>query len=212
MRLSCILVFFLSFVLFSFAETEKGNRELHSSGKKPLVLQWEVSHPRNEDQISLIFREKSVELVTNTSSYQKSKVARLGRFESPLNPELKALKEQVNRYYLHLQKTVPISSLIKVPQLQNIVVDPHAPVLRINKEVIHNEQDAFRPLAKIIYNIWKHKWICIECALYKKEKKSIVRVVKKRNPNIKIQDSGKTKKAVEYKQANILERTIGLYS
>lgn len=196
MKLLCILVFFLNSVLFSFAETEKGKQALDSSDKSPLVLQWKVSHPRNRDQISLVFKEKSVELVTNTSSYQKDKVARLGRFESPLSPELKTLKEKVNRYYLHLKKTVPVSSLIKVPQLQATVVDPHAPVLHINEEVIYNEQTSFKPLAKIIYNIWEHKWICIECALYKKEKKSIVRIVKKRSLHIetavKTQDSDNT--------------------
>ena len=57
--------------------------------QKPLMLLWLVSHQRNTDKIALIFRQKSVELVTNSSSYQKkSREARLGRFRAPLNPQL----------------------------------------------------------------------------------------------------------------------------
>ena len=114
--------------------------------KKPLVLQWEVSHPRNTDQISLIFREKKVELVTNTSSYQKGKGVSLGRFESSLNHELKELKEQVGRYYAHLKQTIPLSHLIKDPRVQ-AKVDPHAPVLRISEEEIPSQHPYFKPLA-----------------------------------------------------------------
>lgn len=182
MRVLYTLIFFLNPILFSFAKAETGKRVFSPSDKKPLILQWEVSHPRNTDQISLIFRQKSVELVTNTSSYQKSHIARLGRFTSPLNPKLKVIKEQINRYYIQSQKTVPVSSLIKDPRFQEATGrNPHAPVLRINKEEIHDEQDHFKPLANIIYKIWEHNWTCIECALYKKKKKFVVRTVKSKN-------------------------------
>ena len=93
MRVLYILFFFLNPVLFPPAKAETEKKVSSSSEKKPLVLQWEVSHSRNTDQISLIFRQKSVELVTNTSSYQKGRVARLGRFAFPLNSKLKAIKE-----------------------------------------------------------------------------------------------------------------------
>lgn len=195
------LIFFLNPVLFPFPQAEIEKSISPSPDKKPLVLQWEVSHPRNTDQISLIFRQKSVELVTNTSSYQKSRVARLGRFISPLNSQLKAIKEQINRYYIQSQKTVPVSSLIKDPRFQEATrMDPHAPVLRINKEEIHDEQDHFKPLANIIYKIWEHNWTCIECALYKKKKKFVVRILKsktatkEKNSNAKKQ--GKTSKQI----------------
>ena len=182
MRILYILFFFSNPVLFPSAKAETDRRVLPSSDKKPLVLKWEVSHSRNTDQISLVFKQKSVELVTNTSSYQKGRVARLGRFKSPLNSKLKTIKEQVNRYYIQTRKTVPVSSLIKDPRFQEATkIDPHAPVLRINKEEINDKLDHFKPLANIIYKIWEHNWTCMECALYKKEKKFIVRIVKNKN-------------------------------
>ena len=102
-----VLWFLLIPLIYSAtSKAEEANPVLLSANKKPLVLQWEVSHPRNTDQISLIFREKKVELVTNTSSYQKGKGVSLGRFESSLNPELKELKEQVGRYYARMEPLI----------------------------------------------------------------------------------------------------------
>ena len=146
---------------------------------KPLVLQWEVSHPRNTDQISLIFRRNMVELVTNTSSYQKGKPVRLGRFQSPLTPELKMIKEQIKRHRTKLKQTVPVLSLIKDPRIPRPKPDPHAPLLRINEETIQERSPHFKSLAPVIYQIWEHKWTCVECATYKKRRKSIIRTVKK---------------------------------
>ena len=174
--------FFLTPLAYS-AEPKAVKLNSSSVDKRPLVLQWEVSHPRNTDQISLIFREKTVELVTNTDSYQKGKVARLGRFESSLTVELKDLKDQVGRYYARLKKTVPLSSLIKDPRVQ-ASVDPHAPVLRISEEEIQRGNAYFNPLASIIYKVWEREWTCVECATYKKTRKSIVRTVKKLKPNL----------------------------
>lgn len=200
-------VFFLNPVLFLFVQAETGERVSSSSNKTPLVLQWEVSHPRNTDQISLIFKQHSVELITNTSSYQKSRVARLGRFISPLNSQLKAIKEQVNRYYIQSRKTVPVSSLIKDPRFQEAArVDPHAPALRINEEEINNNQDDFKLLANIIYKVWEHKWTCRECAIYKKEKKFIVRIVKRKN--LQSKTAGKEEKSKAKKQWEISKQRI----
>ena len=74
--------------------------------KKPLILQMEVSHPRNTDQISLIFKGNKVQLVTNTSSYQKGRV-RLGVFHHPLNGKLTALRNSIEQYRQRLQKKPP---------------------------------------------------------------------------------------------------------
>ena len=190
-----ILWFFL--ILLAYSVTSKAEEvNPPNANKKPLVLQWEVSHPRNTDQISLIFREKKVELVTNTSSYQKGKGVSLGRFESSLNPELKELKEQVGRYYAHLKQTVPLSHLIKDPRVQ-AKVDPHAPVLRISEEKIPRKHPYFKPMALIIYQVWEKEWTCVECATYKKTRKSIVRTVKKlksKKKTGKKKASGKTSK------------------
>lgn len=175
------LVLWVFLALSAYSEVQEQKKSSSSPARKPpLTLQWEVSHPRNTDQISLIFRETTVELVTNTSSYQKGKIVWLGRFDSPLTLDLKDLKEQVGRYYNRLQKTVPLSSLIKDPRVRP-AVDPHAPVLRINEEEISDKHPYFKPLASIIYQVWEKDWLCIECATYKKKRKSIVRTVKRKS-------------------------------
>ena len=176
MKFLYIVVFSLNSILFSF--TNAGTVENSSTfDKKPLVLQWEVAHLRNTDQISLIFKKQSVKLVTNTSSYQKGRTVRLGQFESPLNSQLQTLKEQINQYYTYLNETVSVSSFIK--NSRRPLFNPHAPVLRINEEEIQSQQAYFKPLAKLIYTVWNHKWTCVDCVLYEKRKSSIVRTVKK---------------------------------
>ena len=200
MKFLCVLVFPLSLCLFPFFAKAETKKTISSSNNKPLVLQWEVSHSRNTDQISLIFRQRSVELVTNTSSYQKDgKIVRLGRFESPLNARLKELKEQVRRYYIQLRKTVPMSSLIKDSRFKS-PVDPHAPVLHINEEKIKYGQVYFKPLANIIYKVWGHQWTCVECAVYEKKEKSIVRTVKRIKSESKSEPASKIKKTAKVKK------------
>ena len=180
MRFLYSLFFFVNFVLLPVAKAKEEKKKITPSfDRKPLVLQWEVSHSRNRDQISLIFRKEYVELITNTSSYQKGKTVRLGRFKAPLNSKLKTIKNQIKWYYVQLKKTVPASSLIKDSRLQESGIrNPHAPVLRINEEEVQDGQTYFKPLAKIIYKIWEHKWTCVECALYEQQEKFIVRTVK----------------------------------
>lgn len=195
------VIFLLSFIFISVTKAEI-KKSVSSSKKRPVVLQWEVSHSRNRDQISLIFRQEYVELVINTSSYQGGKIARLGRFKSPLNSELRILKNQIKGYYVQLKKTVSVSSLIKDSRFQKaLVVDPHAPVLRINEEEIKDGQPYFKTLAKVIYKVWEHKWTCVECASYKRQKEFIVRTMKKLKQKgktvVKTEDSGKAKKQWE---------------
>ena len=194
MLLSQISYFALCFLLIPtvYANTLVQEKPTFSpTGKPPLVLQWEMSHFRNTDQISLIFKQKTVELVTNTSSYQKGKTVRLGHFKSPISFELKELKEQIKRYYTRLKKTVPISQLVKDPRVRSLR-DPHTPVLRINEEKIHSEHPYFKPLASIIHQVWNREWFCVECAKYTKNKKSIVRTIKKLKSNSK-QNTNKEK-------------------
>ena len=197
MKVLCCFIFFASLcALSSFAKAQIKEKVLSPSDKKPLVLLWIVSHTRNTDQIGLIFRTKSVELITNTSSYQTGRIAQLGRFKASLTPELKDLKQKVGRYYNQLKKTVPLSSLIKDSRLQTTgVVDPHAPTLWINKEQVDYEHSYFKPLANIIYKIWDHKWSCMECAIYRQEKESVVRVLKIRSLQIKTEVKAKNSKA-----------------
>ena len=146
--------------------------------QKPLTLQWEVSHSRNTDQISLIFRTNKVELITNTSAYQKGltrlgswssiKILRLGRFQTGLSPELKIIKNQVEQYYTNLKTTVPVADLIKDPRFKSSP-DPHAPILRINEETVPAGHSYFKALKAIIHKVYEHKWTCLECAEYRKK-------------------------------------------
>ena len=181
-----LLKIFVSFFLIPQAYSKTQDT------KKPLVLQWQVSHSRNTDQISLIFRQDTVELVTNTSSYQKGKKVRLGRFQSPMNPEWQELKKRIELLYVQLRKTVPISAIIKDSRVQP-QVDPHAPILRINEEQIQREHPYFEPMADIIYQIWEKKWSCVECAIYTKKSQYIMRTVRTLNPDFK--ETAKSKKS-----------------
>ena len=169
-----------------------------NTSKKPIVLQWQVSHSRNIDQISLIFRQDSVELVTNTSSYQKGKIIRLGWFKTSMNPELELIKEQIKEYYTQLKNTVPISSLIIKDLRIPSTVDPHAPILRINEKKVHRRHSYFNPTAKIIHEAWERKWICIECATYKKKKKNIIRTTK--NLQSKSQNKQERKEKTQWEE------------
>ncbi|MDE0118984.1 MAG: hypothetical protein OXM55_03125 [Bdellovibrionales bacterium] len=199
MKFLYLFLFSLSLFLISFFAKTETKKPASLSNNKPLVLQWEVSHSRNTDQISLIFKKKSVELVTNTSSYQKGRVVRLGRFEASLDQKLKKLKDQVTRHYKQLRKTVPVSSLIKDSRIKP-PVDPHAPILHINEEQIKYEQAHFKTIANIIYTVWEHKWTCIECALYDKNKKFILRTVKKRKSGPESETKDKAKKRSKVKK------------
>ena len=157
------------------AETQAETR----ADTKVLVLQWEVSHSRNTDQTSLIFRPQKVELVTNVFFYQKGQKARLGRFQSSLTPEWQAVQKKLNRYHKQLKKTVPLSSLIKDDRFKPRP-DPHAPVLHLNQEELREGQTYFKELSDMIRQVWNHKWLCVECAEYQRQKKTIIRTVKKR--------------------------------
>ncbi|MCY4524483.1 MAG: hypothetical protein OXB84_07075 [Halobacteriovoraceae bacterium] len=175
---TCIFAFLLIFIFLSSSVSIANEKTLLATDKRPLVLQIEIPHPRNKDQISLVFKKNIVELVTNTSSYQKSKTVRLGRFQSSLDPRLKFWKKQVKYHYSRLNRTVPLLSFFKNLNLKP-PTDIHAPVLRINKKKIHHEQPAFKPLMDIIGKAWGKKWDCVECATYENKGNSILRTVQK---------------------------------
>ena len=176
----------------------------HKSKKNTLVLQWEVSHPRNTDQISLIFRPTKVELVTNVSFYKKGQKVRLGRFQSPLTPNWQAIKKRVSRYQRELKKTVPLSTLIKDDRVKPHH-KPHAPILRLDAEVIHEGSAYFKELTTIIHEVLNHQWSCVECAEYQRQKKAIIRTIKKQVnknqnlPNTANKQKGPTKSSPKWK-------------
>lgn len=172
-----LLCFCLLLILPAYSEAP--SKTIPFSSEKPLVLQWEVSHPRNTDQISLIFKKTVVELITNTSSYQKGREVKLGRFQSPLNTDLKMIRARLKRHYMSLKQTVPMLSLIKTSRILQPRPTPHAPLLRINEEKLQNGTPDFKSLASVIYQVWENEWICVECATYKKRGKFIIRTMKR---------------------------------
>ena len=177
-----ILLFFLSFYLLLL-----NTAKVHSSAKKevkPLVLQMTISHSRNTDQVSLIFRADKVEMVTNTAHYQKGKKNQLGWFESSITPELNSLKQRLNWYHSRLKKTVSIASLINKGPVPPSSHTPHAPLFRLNKEHIKEGGVFFNELEDIIQQIPNHNWTCVECAEYQKHEKGILRIVRKRQNSV----------------------------
>ena len=178
MRFINLSFVFCSVLLFSIS---------YKALAKPLVLQYEVSHSRNTDQISLIFLEDKVKLVVNTSSWQKGKKARLGEFRSPLTPKLSDIKKRLESTYTYLKKHVSMASLVSLPPPHPV---PHAPVLQLKDQELKYMHPQFNSLAKIIYSVWEvAKWTCIDCATYKKRRNTILR-------KVTIQSKGQKKVAV----------------
>ena len=187
----CILLFIYCFPLFSKEKntavpqkpSSKNIQKQAPSKKKskprPLTLKWEVSHPRNTDQISISFKENIVEFKMN-ASFGKTKPS-LGVFQSSLTPKLKTMQNTLNQYHKQLNKTVSVLSIMKKddPRLK-LPPEPHAPVFYLNKEEIKQHHRRFQPLFKMMNEIMDFSWECVHCAEYqRKGKSSIVRTVKK---------------------------------
>ena len=164
---------FSSILYFSqiFARTSKS---------APLVLQIEISHPRNTDQTSLIFREKTVDFVTNSfqiSSQQKSSKFLLGHFQITLNNDFKILQKKIASIRNNL-----ISKNKKDEPFQLV---PHAPVIHIggdgNSLTIRENDTHFESLRGILFKVRDQNWKCISCAKYEKKEESIVRTAEREN-------------------------------
>ena len=149
--------------------------------ERPLVLQYQVSHSLNTDQISLIFRQESVELVVNKDYWQEDAMPRrLGRFRADYNGELSLLKLMVERSHRHFADTVPLLSLLDVPDtplMRERRPDPHAPRLSLGGEEIPSRHPYYEHLFGILESVWDHRWRCLECASYRIEGDSIVRTM-----------------------------------
>ena len=156
-----------------------------TSSSTPLVLQMEISHPRNIDQTSLIFRKKTVDFVTNSfqiSSKQESPKVRLGQFTTVLNDNFKSLQKKIKSIKKRL------ISKNKKGNTKNmkgsIQMGPHTPVIRIGGEgsymTIQEKDTHFESLRNILRKAENRKWNCISCAEYKKDGQSIIRVVRKK--------------------------------
>ena len=161
--------------------------------KPPLVLQMTVSHPRNTDQTSLIFKGKRLLYITNVhqSSVKSKELVRLGQFQAPLIPRLKLLKRQIQAYKrllkssgnplkVILNKSGVLRNIAHVPQTR-----PHETRILIGGDGMSREiKDGhlyFQPLKKILIKARQSKYKCTSCAFYYKKDKSIIRVVKEQN-------------------------------
>ena len=197
-----LLYYIFSFFLVSFSyANQEAPKSVSSENKKPLVLQWEISYPRNTDQISLIFRQETVELVTNTS-FQTEKSPRLGSFSIPGNSYFKILEKRIYQYYIRLKNTLPIASLIKGRKTQP-PIHPHAPVLYINDQKIHHEHIYFKPLKDILFQEIKNKkWNCQECAAYKLLNKKDTKIQRTVQKNKKTTTKTFTKKQLNCRSEN----------
>ena len=163
---------------------------------EPIVLQIQVSHPRNTDQTSLIFKQDRVEMVTNTfqanrqasdQGSQKTPI-RLGHFYAPLNESLRLLKRKVQVYRRLLKprgKGINLTKAMNTAGVSSFDTDPHAPLIllggRRQSLQVRQSNPYFKPLRNILRQAQAHqKWTCLSCVEYKKRGKQIVRIFKKK--------------------------------
>lgn len=148
------------------------------ASEDPLTLMWQVSHSRNKDMIAVTFRQDTVQLTVNTSSFQKKgQKVRLGLLQSKITPQLQSFREQILEISNRLQKTVPLSSIMKIDKRFQSQPDPHAPVIYVNKEKIKQSDPDFKPLEKLFYKIWENKWKCVNCSFYTRKNNLIQRTL-----------------------------------
>ena len=151
---------------------------------RPVVLQYRVSHPRNTDQVSLVFRQDIVQLVVNTDFWQKETMPRrLGMFGALYNRELSRLKRRLELYHDYHTHTVSILSLLDIPDIPGLTPTPdpipHAPPsISIGGEEVSSKHDHYEALFGIIRSVWDHKWICVHCAFYRIRGGSIMRTIR----------------------------------
>ena len=152
-----------------------------SEDEGPLIFQYSVSHHRNNDEISLVFRKEVVDLVTNTSTYQQDPV-RLGWLRNPMTKHFTLLRDRLRIYHAMLGDTVSVLELLlndpdlaPYAHLLTPEVVPHAPVLRINDEEIEHDDAYFEGLVTIFDEVWKEVWSCVDCATYRAVGDVIVR-------------------------------------
>ena len=157
---------------------------------KTLVLQMEVSHSRNRDQTTLIFRKNTVDFVTNSFQVSSSQVPspRLGRFTAPLNKNLKLFKRKVEAYkklIVSKNKKSPLSKGLKSKRRMASTRSPHTPVIRLGGDdselEIEEGHTYFRPLRDILYQAERQRWTCVSCAEYKRKGETIIRITKNKN-------------------------------
>ena len=155
----------LALCIFSLKSQAKTNRQFPI-----LTLQWEVSQPTGQHQMSLVFKEDRVDMFTNTAFWQGALSPRLGHFTSAWSEVWQVKRERID-IYLSLLKASQSTPRENLPEgiMELIQESPHAPVIRLNGYEIGEGDSYFSVLEDIFPSIWKHhQWSCIDCAIYKK--------------------------------------------
>ena len=128
--------------------------------ERPVVLQYQVSHSRNVDQVSLVFRQDTVRLVVNTDFWQRETMPpRLGIFEAGYNRELSRLKERLELYHRYHRNTVSFRSLMDLPGVPGFPSrpDPGASRIFIGGEEVSSGRPHHEVLFGIIRSVWDHQ-------------------------------------------------------
>ncbi|MDE0118654.1 MAG: hypothetical protein OXM55_01440 [Bdellovibrionales bacterium] len=128
-----------------------------------------------------------------------------------MNSDLLFLKSQVESYYLYLKNTILISNLFKGLNIQ-LSSTPSTPVLHVNKKEIPNGHPYYKPASEIIYKIWNIKWFCVECAIYKKNRKFIIRTTKQLRSNKKAGNKTKLKKQWKTNRQKFIKKSLNCIS
>ena len=172
---SIVPVLCLFFLLPFRAQPEKPTPDL--------ILQWEVSHPTGEHQMSLVFTMDRVDLFTNTSLWQEQGTPpRLGHFTSPLDESWRIERDRINIYLSLLKDRPPVDAahlLLKENFPEDVVAllqeVPHAPVIRLNGYEMREEDSYFPILEEVFSLVWENQWTCADCVIYKSRHRGIER-------------------------------------
>ena len=140
-----------------------------------LILQWEMSHPTGEHQVSLVFTMDRVDLFTNTSLWQEQGAPpRLGHFTFSLDEKWRMERDRIRVYLSLLRERPPADAgrlLLKEKFPEDLVEliqeSPHSPVVRLNGYEMREGDSYFPVLEDIFPFIWENQWTCADCVIYK---------------------------------------------
>ena len=199
----------------TFAKTTK---HIVKRKVKPLVLQMQVSHLRNTDQISLIFKEKRLILVTNYYQSVSKQPVQLGQFQIALTPQMRLFKRQIRAYKRLLDKDNPDSKTSE--NSRAIASIPHAYQIGITGDgklrTISKKHPYFAPLKRILMEARQNqnRYRCVSCATYYKKNQSIIRVIKKRGKPPQRQKFSKEQlqcRQIGKKKLECVDKAYGLF-
>ncbi len=192
--------------------------------KSPLVLQMKVSHPRNVDQVSLIFKENTVNLVNNvhqiSSNSKHRKPIQLGQFQTGLTRDFKLFRRQIQAYKKLLDKS---QTRINKSQILRAIgsvkkVTPHVPSIYIGGDgrvrEVKKGHPYFQPLKRILMKSMQKKYKCVSCATYDKKGKSIIRTVKEQGKSIQKRTFSRKNLQcfqVDKKKMECVDETYGIF-